>query len=105
MAAAGHPIRLFGGSSPPASCGLVDQPLETDPIAMSLDPTFLFLSFITGGIGFVLLVYGKKQQRLPQLVAGVVFLVYPYFLSTPVAVVGVGIALGLALWWVIKLGW
>ena len=35
------------------------------------------MSLITGGIGFVLFVYGKKQQRWPQLAAGVAFMVYP----------------------------
>ena len=30
---------------------------------MSLDPTWLFLSMIPSGIGFVLFVYGKKQDR------------------------------------------
>ncbi len=39
-------------------------------LGMSLDPTLLFLSLIPGGIGFVLFVYGKKQERSPQLVAG-----------------------------------
>ena len=30
---------------------------------MALDPMWLFLSLIPGGVGFVLFVYGKKQQR------------------------------------------
>ena len=30
---------------------------------MSLDPTWLFLSLIPSGIGFVLFMYGKKQER------------------------------------------
>ena len=30
---------------------------------MSLDATWLFVSLIPGAIGFVLVVYGKKQQR------------------------------------------
>ena len=37
---------------------------------MTFDPTWLFLSLIPGGVGFVLLVYGKKEQRWPHLVAG-----------------------------------
>lgn len=44
---------------------------------MTLDPAWLFLSLIPGGIGFVLFVYGKKQQRLPQLVGGLLLMVYP----------------------------
>ena len=49
---------------------------------MNFDPTWLFLSLFPSGIGFVLLVYGKKEGRWPQLVAGLLFLVYPYFTDT-----------------------
>ncbi len=41
---------------------------------MSFDPTWLFLSLFPGGIGFVLLVYGRKQNRWPHIVAGLLFI-------------------------------
>ncbi len=72
---------------------------------MSLDPTWLFLSLITGGIGFVLFVYGKKQQRWPQLAAGLVLMVYPYFATSLAALVAIGLVIGLVLWYTIRLGW
>jgi len=72
---------------------------------MSFDPTLLFLSLVTGGVGFVLLVYGKKQDRWPHLIAGLAFMVYPYFVETVAAVVGVGIAIGAALWLAVRQGW
>ena len=72
---------------------------------MSLDPLWLFLSLIPGGIGFVLLVYGKKQLRWPQIVAGVAFMVYPYFTPTLTTLTAVGLALGAALWIALRLGW
>jgi hypothetical protein len=72
---------------------------------MSLDPTWLFLSLIPGGIGFVLFVYGKKQERMPHLVAGLTFMVYPYFATTTIWLVGVGVALGCALWLAVRAGW
>ena len=72
---------------------------------MSLDPSWLFLSLIPGGIGFVLFVYGKKQGRWPQLVAGLVFMVYPYFATTVTSLLVIGAALGAALWFLLRLGW
>ena len=72
---------------------------------MSLDATSLFLSLIPGGIGFVLVVYGRKQQRWPQLVAGLLFMVYPYFTSTVLSMAVVGAAIGFALWYALRLGW
>ncbi len=66
---------------------------------MTLDPTWLFLSLIPSGVGFVLLVYGKKEGRWPLAVGGLVFLVYPYFTPGVTALVLVGIAIGVAVWW------
>jgi hypothetical protein len=72
---------------------------------VTLDPTWLFLSLIPGGIGFVLFVYGKKQQRLPQLLAGIAFMVYPYFTPTILMMTIVGVALGSGLWIAVRGGW
>jgi hypothetical protein len=72
---------------------------------MSLDPTWLFLSLIPGGIGFVLLVYGKKYGRWPFLVGGLAFMVYPYFATTVLALILVGAGLGLALWFAVRFDW
>jgi mannose/fructose/N-acetylgalactosamine-specific phosphotransferase system component IIC len=72
---------------------------------MSFDPTWLFLSMIPAGIGFVLFVYGKKQQRLPHLAAGILLMAYPYFTQTALSLFGVGIAICVALWYAVRMGW
>ena len=71
----------------------------------SLDPTLMFLGFVVGGIGFVLFVYGKKQQRMPQMIAGVAFMVYPYFADSVLLLVGIGAVIGGVLWWAIWTGY
>ena len=72
---------------------------------MTLDPTWLFLSLIPGGIGFVLLVYGKKQARWPQAVAGLLFMGYPYLATTVTSLVAIGVAIGVGLWLSLRMGW
>jgi hypothetical protein len=72
---------------------------------MALDPTWLIVSLIPGGIGFVLFVYGKKQQRWPQLAAGLLFMVYPYFATSLVSLVAFGAVIGFMLCYAIRLGW
>ena len=72
---------------------------------MSLDANDILLSLITGGIGLVLLVYGKKQGRWPHLVAGLALMAYPYLVSGIVADLGIGIAIGAALWLAVRQGW
>jgi hypothetical protein len=72
---------------------------------MVLDPTWLFLSLLPSGVGLVLIVYGKKQERWPILAFGIAFTVYPYFTESAAALAGVGVALGIALWITLRLGW
>jgi hypothetical protein len=72
---------------------------------MSFDPTWLLVSLIPSGIGFVLFVYGKKQQRWPFLAGGLLLMGYPYFTSSLVALVATGAAIGVALWCAVRLGW
>ncbi len=69
------------------------------------DPTLLFLSLITGGVGFVLLVYGKKQDRWPYLAAGIALMVYPYFVTTVTMTLAIGVAIAAALWLAVRQGW
>jgi multisubunit Na+/H+ antiporter MnhC subunit len=72
---------------------------------MTLDPTLLFLSLITSGIGLVLFVYGKKQERWPQLAGGLALMIYPYFVSTLTATLVIGAAIMAAVWMAVRQGW
>ena len=72
---------------------------------MSMDPALLFLSLITSGIGVVLFVYGKKQERWPQLAGGLALMVYPYFVSTLTATLVIGIVIIATVWIAVRQGW
>jgi hypothetical protein len=72
---------------------------------VSLDPWWLFLSLFPSGAGFVLFVYGRKQQRWLLLAFGIVFMAYPYFAQTIATLIGVGVALSIALWLAVRAGW
>jgi hypothetical protein len=72
---------------------------------MNLDPTWLFLSLIPGAIGFVLMVYGKKEGRWPHLVAGLALIVYPYLATTLFTLVSIGLLIGAGLWFAIRFDW
>ncbi len=71
----------------------------------TFNPTWIFLSMIPGGLGFILFVYGKKQQRWPQLVAGIALMAYPYFTSSITAMTVVGVLICAALWYLVRLGY
>jgi predicted phage tail protein len=59
---------------------------------MGFDANALLLSMLIGSIGFVALVYGKKQSRLPQMVAGVTLMAFPYFVSNVWVMLGIAVA-------------
>jgi hypothetical protein len=82
--------------------------MKRDPqsvLPMFPDPTWLFLSLFPSGIGFVLFVYGRKQHRWPHIVAGLLFMTYPYVATTVTSLVAVGVALGVALCYAVRAGW
>ena len=73
---------------------------------VNFDPTWLFLSLIPSGIGFVLFVYGKKQQRWPHMLAGIVFIGLSLLHARASwSMVAVGVALGTGLWLAVRAGW
>ncbi len=69
------------------------------------DSTGLFLSLITGGVGFVLMAYARKTRSWPHFVAGLLYVVYPYFVGGVMAFVGIGVAIAVALWIAVREGW
>jgi hypothetical protein len=72
---------------------------------MEFSAASLFASFLVGLVGLGLFLYGKKQVRLPQLVIGIVLMVFPYFISRYEIVYAVAGALVLGLWFALRLGW
>ncbi len=72
---------------------------------MSFDPSSLFIELVVSSVGFVLLIYGKKQQRWPQAVAGLLLMVYPYFVENWAAMAGIGAVICGGLWWVVRAGY
>jgi len=72
---------------------------------VSFDPSSLFISLIVSSVGFVLLAYGKKQQRLPQVFAGLALMIYPYFVDGWLAMAGVGAIICGALWFAVRQGY
>ena len=70
-----------------------------------LRPTLLMVSLIPSGVGFVLFTYGRKQERWPQMVCGLLLMVYPYFTATLTTMLGGGLLLGGALYLMLAAGW
>jgi hypothetical protein len=72
---------------------------------MTFAPSWLFPSLVVSGIGLVLLMYGRRQQRWPHIIAGLAFLVYPLLTPTVGSMATVGAVIGLVLWIAVRQGW
>jgi hypothetical protein len=73
-------------------------------VGLNLDANSLLVSLVIGCIGFVCFVYGKKQQRFPQMVAGVLLSVYPYFVSNLMLMTGIAVAILVLMGVAIRMG-
>lgn len=63
------------------------------------------ISLLVSCIGLGVFVYGKRQRRPPQLLIGILLMVYPYFVSDTGSILLIGAGLLACLWTVLKLGW
>jgi hypothetical protein len=62
-------------------------------VDLNLNGNSLLVSLLIGCVGFVCFAYGKKQQRFPQMIAGVVLCVYPYFVSNLMLMAAIAVAI------------
>jgi hypothetical protein len=74
-----------------------------DPV--DFDANALLASLVIGAVGFVAFAYGKRQGRLPQMLAGLVLLIFPYFVSNVLLMLGIAAAVLAALWVAVRAGW
>ncbi len=72
--------------------------IDSLPGLSDFSPTAIFISLVAGIVGGAFFMYGKKQQRLPQVVGGIALMVYPYFVTSGawMIVVGAGILAAMA---------
>ena len=59
---------------------------------MDVDGNALLLSFAIGGAGFVCFAYGKKQGAILPMIAGLVLMIFPYFVSNLLVMAGIAVA-------------
>jgi hypothetical protein len=58
--------------------------------------TMLFLWIVTGAIGVAYFMYGKRQERITFLAAGVCLCVYPYVVHNLALAILIGLGLAAA---------
>jgi hypothetical protein len=69
-----------------------------------MDAGSLFTSLLIGSIGLGLFLYGRKQNRLPQLVTGIALSAYPYFVGSVAWMIGIAVAVLAGLVFAVRAG-
>jgi hypothetical protein len=71
---------------------------------MGLDANSLLASLLVSSIGFVCAAYGKRQQRWPQMLIGVLLMGFPYFVADPWLMFAIAAVLLAGLWALVRYG-
>jgi hypothetical protein len=64
----------------------------------------LIASLAVGSVGLGIFLYGKRQSRAPQLVAGIVLMLFPYFVPSAGWMLGIAGGIIAALWLAVRGG-
>ena len=72
---------------------------------MNFDGNSLLAGFAVSSVGLGFFMYGKKQARAPQILFGVICMVYPYFVASPGWMFAILVALSALMWLALRLGW
>lgn len=67
--------------------------------------SFFVVGFLVSSLGFVLLSYGHKLKRPPQLIAGVLLLIVPYLVPTVVWMLVGTVVVVTAMWVALMRDW
>lgn len=71
---------------------------------MDFTPGPLFASLFISSIGAGLFIYGKKQERIPQLTAGVVLSIFPFFVTGVAWMIAIAVAIIVGLTAIVRSG-
>jgi hypothetical protein len=71
---------------------------------MDTETSSLVASLIVSSIGFVVFGYGKRQQRVPQIVVGLVLMGFPYLVPGVVLMASIAAVLLAGLWFAVRFG-
>jgi predicted membrane protein len=58
-----------------------------------LNTSSLLWGLLFGSIGLGFLIYGRKQRAVVPLVCGLALMIFPYFVSSPILLIAIGIVL------------
>ena len=71
---------------------------------MEIDAGWMLAGLLVSTVGFSFFLYGKKQTRFPQLLAGMAMMIYPGFVASPAIMLAIFGALLGGVWVAVRAG-
>lgn len=71
---------------------------------MDMESGSLIASLVVSGIGFVVFGYGRRLERLPQVIIGLVLMGFPYLVPNVPLMAGIAGGLLILLWLAVRFG-
>jgi len=71
---------------------------------LDLDGNSILASLLISLVGTACFMYGRRQGRLPPMAVGAALVIYPYFVPNVALMVGIAVALLVALWVAVRMG-
>ncbi len=68
------------------------------------EPKYLLVALLASSVGFVMVIYGKKQHRPLQLAGGILLLVFPFLVRDALLLALVSAAICAGVWGGVKAG-
>jgi hypothetical protein len=72
---------------------------------VDIDASSLIAGLFVSSVGFVLFSYGKKMSRPPQMVGGLLLMVFPYFVPGVLWMLAIGAVLCALIWVAVQRGY
>jgi hypothetical protein len=67
-----------------------------------LDTSYILANFAVSGVGFVFFSYGKKLKKAPQIITGLILMVFPYFVPNTWIMLSIAAVLLAGFWYAWK---
>jgi len=66
---------------------------------MEIDLLWMSASLVIGSVGLGMFLVGKRRSEFVMMIAGIVMMVFPYFVPNTIAMICVGAAIGGFVWY------
>ena len=73
-------------------------------MGIDFSASWMLAGLLVSTVGFGLFLYGKKETRFPQLIAGLAMMIYPGFVASPMVIIAIGGALVGGVWVAVRAG-